>query len=147
MGQNDSTAHAIPDALSRAPVVQATAEDMTEFTAGIDLEIALIAKRAICSMDESDQHYNEEQSSSKVVDIFMDKIRNACSDDEEIKCLKSTITEGKEYQLSKPFKGILNQLTVQDGLVLFESRIVVPLALRRVCWPAYTTLTRALPER
>ncbi|TRY81228.1 hypothetical protein TCAL_10442 [Tigriopus californicus] len=41
----------------------------------------------------NDQHYNEEQSSSEVVDIFMDKIRNASSDDEEIKCLKSTITE------------------------------------------------------
>ena len=113
--------HAIPDALSRAPVNQPTDEDRM-----IDDDPPGTFLRAIVAANSTNPD-----------DLVLEDLRSNAALDESYKKLVERVTQG--FPASKaslpqdllPFWKIKDDLTFDDGLVLYRHRIVVPKPLRR----------------
>jgi transposase InsO family protein len=118
--------HAIPDALSRAPVGDPSEADMA---IGVDDEACVHAVRAVWRQDSSKVAYIQDQ-------MVMD-MKSAAASDTAYKLLAETVENGfpenKEHvplQI-RMFWHVKEELSVEDGLVLCGSRIVVPAEKRR----------------
>ncbi len=113
--------HAIPDALSRAPVRDPGEEE--------DLETEAAAMRqTVIRVAVATAHEEEDE---RLADPAVEKLRLAAKADEDYVALVKAIEEGNETEKTLPFKKILAELTTEDGLILFGHRLVVPKACRK----------------
>ena len=107
--------HAIPDALSRAPVEDPTEEDLQEDEAATCFVGAIIADSArnVCP------------------DLLVDNLRDQASDDPDYQELFRAILHPSAQHVklgpwAKRFKQLMDELSVCDGLIVKGSQIVVP---------------------
>jgi hypothetical protein len=132
--------HAIPDALSRAPVNdpapddEAANTDVTEFS-----HLAIISRIAhIACSDELDGNTTDaEEEQTHRPNPLLEEIRAVAAKDDDYSTLISAIESGfPERQNRIPasvgaYWGIRHQLAVDKGIVLFGKRIVIPQAARK----------------
>jgi hypothetical protein len=132
--------HAIPDALSRAPVNDPAPDDEA---ANSDVKtcsqrtiinriahISAESGRDTCITDAADVH-------THLPDPLVEEIRAVAATDGDYTALISAIESGFPERRDRTpasvatYWGIRHQLTVDDGIVLFGSRIVIPQAVRK----------------
>ena len=123
--------HAIPDALSRAPVDDPTSADVT-----IANDVEHFVRSVVVSRVIMAQSINGDTNSTHLVDPLLSSLREIGQADEHYRtlikwiqdCFPSvhTDTMGELQQYDK----LRHNLTVDDNLVLYQARIVVPTASR-----------------
>ena len=110
--------HHAADALSRAPVLKPTEEDVA-FTNMLDTDIAAILAVSANS------------------DLRLDELRRATDGDDELRILSLTIRNGwpsaknQSPLVTRQYWGIRSMLTVRDGIVLYGCRSVIPKSMRK----------------
>ena len=123
--------HAIPDALSRAPVSDPTAEDL-ESEADIFISSKENLKVRAIELQDAD-----ESAADHLSDPIIEQLRTVADLDQDYQALIKAVMDGfKMCQADanpfvKQFWSNREELSVTDGLVLFESRLVIPAAARR----------------
>ena len=117
--------HAIPDALSRAPVLDPTEEDKWDST-----EAEEHTQRHIRAITVS---IEDGETESKTSDPIIEEVRMAAKDDNEYQALIAAIQEDfrEPEHRGSGFYQVRDHLSIDDGIVLHGSRIVIPKALRR----------------
>ena len=123
--------HAIPDALSRAPVDDPTSADVT-----IANDVEHFVRSVVVSRVIMAQSINGDNNSTHLVDPLLISLREIGQADEHYRTLIKWIqhgfpsvhtdTMGELQQFAK----LRHNLTVDDNLVLYQARIVVPTAAR-----------------
>ena len=128
--------HRGPDAVSRNPVVSGfniIAENPNDNKVSSIQEVESMV-RATCYSICND--INEPSSSDENLITFKD-IRNAASSDTEYSQLVAVVQEGfnqshyKTLPALRQYYNIKNRLSIFNGVVLFDTRIVVPTRLRK----------------
>ncbi|XP_043232767.1 uncharacterized protein LOC122387025 [Amphibalanus amphitrite] len=120
--------HAIPDALSRAPVDDPTPED-EEAERDASHQLASVLSRL--ATDGADD------SPSPFKDAALTEVRAAAAADPELITLTDLILNGFPEHRSqldprlRPYWGVRDRLAVDDGLVVCGQRLVIPPSLRR----------------
>ena len=130
--------HAIPDALSRFPVNQPTPEDLA-----VGEEIQLQLRRGFIRAVRRIDEYSDEEELMEVDvrpnpsrDLLLESLRSTASNDREYAELIEAVTTGfirgrdKLPPHVRQFWAMRNDLSVDDGLVIYGSRIIVPKASR-----------------
>jgi len=126
--------HGIADSLSRSPVDDPDPEedvDDHETTTRMAAGVALVA-----AFGTDDSEYDGEPDVDETkIDLFVEELRTAARDDVDYVELVKSIQNGfihleKAGYLVQQCKSIRDELTVDNGLVLFGKRIVVPKAKR-----------------
>ena len=126
--------HHIPDALSRAPVQDAVAEDGVVDDGEDVLHQTVTA--GLCAVCEDGTRLTPLQ------DGTLEKIRAAAACDPEYAALQTVILAGfpehrHDLQPSlRPYWGVRSMLALDDGLIVYGPRLVIPQSLR------HETLTR-----
>ncbi|XP_032796135.2 uncharacterized protein K02A2.6-like [Daphnia magna] len=133
--------HAIPDALSRAPVndpgpeVEAANDDVQAFARTMTLRrVAAITAK---SSDDDDQSEPSLDSPSVRRDMVIDSLREVAAADaaywELIAAVESGFSARRDRTAPsvRQYWTIRQELSVDDGLVLFGKRIVIPQRSRR----------------
>ena len=120
--------HFIPDALSRAPVGRPSKEDLSVMDADIAHLRSVISYRVgLLSLDDG-QHRS---------DPLLDELRDLANRDLGYAALINAVSNGFPSRRDQTNPAVLQywtlrqQLSVDDGLVYFGCRIVVPAAARR----------------
>ena len=134
LGKGKEHRHAIPDALSRAPV-----DDQTSADVAIANDVEHFVRRLVVSRVIMAQSINSDTNSTHLVDPLLTSLREIGQADEYyltvIKCIQhgfpsihtdTTASTGKLQQLTK----LRHNLTVDDNLVLYQARIVITTAAR-----------------
>ena len=125
--------HAIPDALSRAPVNDPAKDDEC-----VGTELAYSIQQAVIRNVNTICHLEDDsEGPDQLVDSWLSDMRSAATADSKYADLVKAVESG--FQSSRQqypdhvrqFWSIRHQLSVEDGIVLFGSRLVVPLAARR----------------
>ena len=123
--------HRAPDALSRSPQSQFQLNQLlTALTTGSNEEEFIsnglqCAELAICAL------------SPDLGSLSLDNVRQATLSDSEMKLLVSTIQQGfpATHHLTDPcirkYYSVRNELWLQDEIVMFKDRIVIPSTLRK----------------
>ena len=114
--------HCIPDALSRAPVKDPTSEDSeTE----LEMKTLMVAHIQMLLTD-----INEARSLN---DPILAKILDAAKQDEEYQQLIRYISSGcpDETNFKTDYRKLKDELSVEDGLILYQARIVIPRSMRK----------------
>ncbi|XP_045027084.1 uncharacterized protein LOC123470614 [Daphnia magna] len=120
--------HAIPDALSRAPVNDPAPEDER---VGADLNssvrnVVIQSIAAICNSED------ESAPPAHLSDALLADLRSTAAGDADYTALAAAVEPGfgtdraRMSNYIRQFWSIRHQLSTEDGLVLFGSRIVVP---------------------
>ena len=130
--------HAIPDALSRFPVNQPTPEDRA-----VGEEIELRVQQCVIQAVRRIDDYTDEEESEDVDarpdpsrDLLLESLRSTASADRDYADLIEAVTTGFMRGRDKlpghvrQFWAMRNDLSVDDGLVLYGRRIIVPKAAR-----------------
>jgi len=118
--------HAIPDALSRAPVSNPSPDDLVD-----DISIAQCIKFVTISSVAS-IYSDEAEPPNHLIDPVLKELREAGAADPSYTALISVIEDGFPSQPDRlnvdirPYWKIQQHLSVDDGLVLYGSRIVIP---------------------
>jgi len=123
--------HAVPDALSRAPISDPSPEDVE-----VDNETSTWIRRTVrvCATELNDA---EESAADHLSDPVLEQLRSVAEDDLDYQALLTAVTDGFPSQRSdahpfvKQFWAVRHDLSAEDGLVLFENRLVIPSAARR----------------
>ena len=122
--------HALPDALSRAPVSNPSADDLVDETA-TQQSVKFITAFSVAAI------FSEQtQQEPHLVDPLLVELRDAGAADPAYKKLINIIEDGfprNPESLDKDIRqywGVREHLSVDDGLVLYGSRIVVPASRR-----------------
>lgn len=125
--------HAIPDALSRAPVNDPAKDDEC-----VGTELAYSIQQAVIQNVNTICHLDDEsEGPDQLVDSLLLELRSAATTDSKyadlIKAVESGFQSSRQQYPDhvRQFWSIRHQLAVEDGIILFGSRIVVPLAARR----------------
>jgi hypothetical protein len=125
--------HAIPDALSRAPVNDPAADDEC-----IGTELAFSVRHVVIqSVNAIIEPEDDAVSRSHLPDNLLDDLRTGAAADPHYLDLIAAVESGfpKNRALTpthiRQFWSIRDQLSTDGGLVLYGSRIVIPLASRR----------------
>lgn len=122
--------HAIPDALSRAPVDPPTPDD-EEAEKDVAHQIASLIARLTASASA------EEAEESPFPDATLEKVRAAAERDPEYITLKDVVLTGfpdHKSQLDpllRPYWGVRDRLAVGDSLLVCGQRLLIPQSLRR----------------
>jgi hypothetical protein len=117
--------HAIPDALSRAPVSDPKPEDLLD--SGLVAQARIAVFNIVPAMET-----DEDVGPSHLPDPLLGDLRAAASSDADYSALLTAIQDGfpsRQEDLPITIRGfwkIRNDLWTDDGLVLFNSRIVIP---------------------
>jgi hypothetical protein len=129
--------HAIPDALSRAPINdpgpddEAANSDVTAFA-----HRTIISRIAAISYDDN-LDPDESAVPPHLPDPLVDEIRAVAASDGEYSALIAAIESGFPERRDRApaavgnYWGIRHQLSVEQGIVLFGNRIVIPQAARK----------------
>ena len=120
-----------PDALSRAPVSDPSPEDQ-EAEEDVEYHVNAIttnaSRLALDDQEDTDDHLR---------DPMIDRLRTVASKDDNYQTLIDNIQRGFPASIAKAgasvaaFWNIRKELSLDDGLVLYGPRIVVPAAARR----------------
>ena len=119
--------HKIPDGFSRAPISQPTIEDQQAETA-IEKHVNLIIHQQFAVNSLQTTHHN---------DTRLDELRKIARDDSEYNTLRSCVKEGFRKNLNdipsaaKQFWNLRDELSIEDELILYAVRIVVPRLARK----------------
>ncbi|XP_043228769.1 uncharacterized protein K02A2.6-like [Amphibalanus amphitrite] len=120
--------HCIPDALSRAPVSDpATGDEVAEVTEA--LHDAVVATLSATSEDGV--------LVAPLQDRTLDSVRAAAARDPEYRALRDVILAGfpdHRHDVApalRPYWGVRSMLAVDDGLIVYGARLVIPASLRR----------------
>ena len=122
--------HCIPDALSRAPVDYPTTED-EEAEQDVSHQVHSIIARSVTQLDPNGARI------SPIEDATLSRVRNAARADPGYMELCETVLRGFPPQRSdlaselRPSWGIRDRLTVDDGVLVYGSRLLIPRSLRR----------------
>jgi hypothetical protein len=125
--------HFIPEALSRAPVNDPAPEDER---VGADLDFS-IRKDVIQSIAAICNPEDESASPAHLPDALLADLRSMAVGDADYTILAAAVKSGFGTDRAhvsnyiRQFWFIRHQLSTEDGLVLFGSRIVVPFSSRR----------------
>jgi hypothetical protein len=118
--------HAIPDALSRAPVADPMPDDMLIRSLDDQARVTIFNIVAAIESDE------DVEPASHLPDPLLADLRSAASSDDEYCALIAAVQDvfpsrQEEWPISiRGFWKIRNDLWTDDGLVLYNSRIVIP---------------------
>ena len=124
------SAHVIPDALSRAPSSDPVADD----DVGEDddpLHTSVIAALQAANQSEDGAQL------APLVDPTLERIRAAAERDSAYRSLRDLILAGfpenryEAHPAVRPYWGVRHQLAIDDGLVVYGARLVIPTDLRR----------------
>ena len=122
--------HAIPDALSRAPITDPTWEDkMAEQEDTTFVSCAIKVKQ----LTQGD----EENGGETFEDPILRDIKRRAKQDEDYQTLIKTVLSGFPNKCDHastailPFWKIRNELSIDDGLVLYNARIVLTTSCRK----------------
>jgi hypothetical protein len=116
--------HAIPDALSRAPVNDPAVDDECVGTELEMLEMECVAGNVA--------------SEGQLPDVLLSDLRKTAAEDVDYMALLTMVEAGfgtdraRVSDYIRQFWGIRHQLSTENGLINFGSRIVVPFAARRI---------------
>ena len=120
--------HCIPDALSRAPVSDPAPED----------EVAEMSEAVHTAVVAALQLTGEDGAQiAPLRDRTLDAVRAAAARDPEYSMLRDTVIDGfPEHRQEvtpavRPYWGIRDRLAVDDGLVVYGARLIIPVSLRR----------------
>ena len=125
--------HSVPDALSRSPVSSPAAnEDEAADESGSDpLKTAVLAAlRLQCESDGDVQL-------APVIDPGLERIRAAAERDADYRRLRDAILSGfaeHRHEMDpeiRPFWGVRHQLAIDDDMIVYGARLVIPTDLRR----------------
>ena len=118
----------IPDALSRAPVSDPTPED----------EIAEVSDAVHTAVVAALQLTDEDGARvAPLRDRTLDAVRAAAARDPEYAVLRDTVMSGfPEHRQDaapavRPYWGVRDMLAVDDGLIVYGARLIIPASLRR----------------
>ncbi len=119
--------HRIPDALSRAPVDEPTKEDLEE-DHEIYGHICTVYKNNVLTV----QDYDEDTEECRA-DPMLNEIRHAGKDDTEYTTLLQYLKNGgdKLPKVVSHYKSVIDEISCQDDLLLFNQRLIIPRALRK----------------
>ncbi|XP_037083992.1 uncharacterized protein LOC119104400 [Pollicipes pollicipes] len=121
--------HAIPDALSRAPVDDPVPDD-EESEQDVSNQIASMVSRLVSDVTNTDG------GASPLRDVALSELRAAAEKDPEMIALKDAVSTGfPEHRtqldpLLGPYGGLRNCLAMDDDLVVCGRRLVIPQCLR-----------------
>ncbi len=124
--------HSIPDALSRAPVSQPSEEDDA-----VNADITSHARHCIVRRIQSVSDEEAPENAPYLRDPLLDNLRSiAAADtayDELIQAISNGFPSERRHTSAnvRQFWAIRMDLSIDDGLVLYNGRIVVPQAARR----------------
>lgn len=130
--------HSIPDALSRAPVGRPSAEDMA-VTGAESAHLRAVFIRRICQLS-GDVSAGDEDTGNQgphLNDPLLDELRTAAQGDVGYAATIEAIVAGfparrdRTDMAVRQYWSIREQLSTDDGLIFFGSRVVVPPAARR----------------
>jgi hypothetical protein len=124
--------HSIPDALSRAPVGRPSEEDDA-----VNAEITSHARHCVVRRIQSMDDEEGSEITPRLRDPLLDNLRSIAAADPAYEELIQAISNGfplERHHTSgnvRQFWAIRMDLSIDDGLVLYNGRIVVPQAARR----------------
>lgn len=128
--------HAIPDALSRAPVHDPGPDDEA-----VNTDVQSFAQRIIVRqvniMQREDEELEPVEDPPHLPDPLLEDLRAVASTDADYSALITAISDGfttnreRTAQCVRQYWNIRTELSVEDGLVLFGRRIVIPKPARR----------------
>ena len=121
--------HVIPDALSRAPVDEPSAED-EQLVQAVETHVHQVSTSTI-------QEITALQGDSHLPDPRLEKLTEVAGSDNEYQLLLHAVTEG--FPVSKellpqpllPFWSIRHELSAHSGLIIKGCRIIIPAASRK----------------
>ena len=125
------TDHKIPDALSRAPVSDPVEGDEVAEPDSDPLHSAVIAALQAESTTE------EGARLAPLMDSALEKVRAAATQDPEYLKLRDIVLRGFPEHCHdvppdvRPYWGVRSMLSVDDGLLVYGSRLVIPSDMRR----------------
>ena len=123
--------HCIPDALSRAPTSDPTADDEATEAADDPLRAAVIAAL------HAERETEDGARLAPLVDPSLERIRAAADRDPEYEALREVILHGfPEHRHEappavRPYWGVRSMLALDSGLIVYGPRLVIPVSLRR----------------
>ena len=121
--------HSVPDALSRAPVEQPSAED-----AEVEEELNHHLRRTVTSTINAVTR--DGTRFTPLSDTPLSQVRAAAQHDDEYQKLKATIitgfpgTKGEVDGAVRPYWAMRDRLTIDDDLVVCGPRLVIPRQMR-----------------
>jgi len=115
--------HRIPDALSRAPVNEPTAEALLE-EQEIFGYISNVTNESLMSITN---HGSEDKNN----DLFLEEVILKGKDDKEYNSLLSYLNGTGEVPAL--YKGIKDSISAHRGLILFGRRLIIPRELPNAC--------------
>ena len=123
--------HKIPDALSRAPVSDPVAGDEVAEPGSDPLHCAVVAALQAESTAEDGTRL------APLMDPALEKVRAAAAHDPEYSELRDAVLRGFPEHCHevppevRPYWGVRSMLAVDDGLLVYGSRLVIPSEMRR----------------
>jgi len=123
--------HCIPDALSRAPVRDPLPDEVEESEINDEVkgERREVIRVAVLHSHAAVDEIERETNVNFLVDPVLEEIRKIAREDTEYQQLIDAIENGSEAPAQ--YKKILDELSTDDGLVLFGPRLVIPRQYRR----------------
>ena len=131
--------HSIPDALSRNPVNDPSPEDVAVISGDSSYTRLTILRhiQSLSTQDSQDVNFLSSTSTVQPRDPLLDELRSAASSDPEYTALLDAVRKGFPCRRDRTplsirqYWSIREQLSADDGLVFYGSRILVPVSARR----------------
>lgn len=125
--------HLIADALSRFPVTIPTADDLQEDSSLVDVTRSTLKVRAVILVEEGEGVGGAEH----LVDSTIEHLRAICKSDADYLLLVEAVERGfprRSQDASPavlPYWNIRHELSTDDGIVLYNARLIIPPSARR----------------
>ena len=123
--------HRIPDALSRAPVNEPTAEDLDD-EQELYHYVSLVLNDTVMQIETEVRDGTPDRTQ---VDPHLERIKAVASTDEEYQALLKALSEGTTLkglpQNIQMYKNFLDEISQNDGILLYNQRLIIPRQLRK----------------